>query len=68
MQVSHLHVRRPRIPERCRRAPDCAYDGTFGFYLCNVRDSPCFYRGPAFVLDANGGKLECRKTESDSAS
>ena len=67
MQVSHLHVRLPRVPERCRRTPDRSYDRSFGLYICNVRDGPCFYRGPAFVMDANGRKPECRKQDGDPA-
>jgi len=67
MQVSHLHVRRPRIPERCRRSPDRSYDRSFGLHLCNVKDSPCFYRGPTFVMDPDGRKFECRKVEGDEA-
>ena len=67
MQVSHLHRSRPRVPERCRRAPDTTYDRTFGITLCNVRTGSCFYRGPVFVLDAQGRRHECRKVEADRA-
>ena len=65
MQVTHLHVRRPRVPERCRRWTDSTYDRAFGLHLCNVKLGPCFYRGPVFVLDVDGRRFECRKAGSD---
>ncbi len=64
MQVTHLHRSRPRLPERCRRSPDSSFDRSFGLHLCNVRDGLCFYRGPVFVLDADGRRYECRKAEA----
>jgi hypothetical protein len=65
MQASHIHVSRRRVPERCRHSPDASYDGTFAIHICNVREGQCFYRGPTFVLDANGRHFECRKVESN---
>jgi hypothetical protein len=64
MRASHFHVSRRRVPERCRHSPDASHDGQFGIHLCNVREGQCFYRGPIFVLDANGRRFECRKVES----
>lgn len=61
MLVSHLHVRRPRVPERCRRSPDAVRDRGFGIHLCNVKISPCYYRGPVYVLGVDGRQFECRK-------
>ena len=53
--------RRPTVPDRCRRTPDCSYDNTFGLFLCNVRGSPCSYRGPVYVLTGETRQYECRK-------
>ncbi len=65
MRATHVHVNRRRVPEGCRRSPDASHDGTFGIYLCNVRQGQCYYRGPIFVLDATGRHLECRKVEAN---
>lgn len=59
--ASHVHVSRPVVPDRCRRTPDCSYDGTFGLYLCNVKSTPCFFRGPVYVLTGETRQFECRK-------
>jgi hypothetical protein len=64
---SHVHLSRRRVPERCRTSPNASYDGTFGIHLCNVREGQCFFRGPTFVLDANGRRFECRKVEAGDA-
>ncbi len=64
MRATHLHVNRRRVPEGCRRSPNASRDGTFDIYLCNVRQGQCYYRGPIFVLDTNGRRLECRKVEA----
>ena len=62
-QLNHLHLHRPRVPERCRRSPDSSYDRTFGLHICNVsvKEGSCFFRGPVTLLEANGQKFECRK-------
>ncbi len=65
MRAAHIHVERRRVPEVCRRTPNASHDGTFGIYLCNVRQGQCYYRGPTFVLDSTGRRLECRKVEAD---
>ena len=65
MQAAQVHANRRRVPEGCRRSPDASHDGTFGIYLCNVRQGQCFYRGPIFVLDSAGRRLECRKVEAN---
>lgn len=64
MQATHLHLRRTRVPERCRPSPDCSYDRGIGLHLCNVRSGNCHYRGPVFILDATGRRFECRKVEA----
>lgn len=63
----HLHVKRLRVPERCRQAPDCHLDRNFGIYLCDVKILPCHYRGTVFVLDQDGRRFECRKAELPSS-
>jgi hypothetical protein len=67
MPVPNVHLSRRRVPERCRRSPNAIHDGTFGIYLCNVREGQCFYRGPTLVLDASGRRFECRKVEAGDA-
>jgi hypothetical protein len=64
MRPTHVHVSRPRIPEGCRRTPNASRDGTFGIFICNVREGQCFFRGPIFVQDVNGRRFECRKVET----
>jgi len=64
MRATHSHVSRRRVPEGCRHSPNASHDGTFGIYLCNVREGQCYFRGPIFVLDSSGRRFECRKVES----
>ena len=61
--VTHLHLRRPKVPARCRRGPDCMYDGAFGLHLCNQGAESCYFRGPVMVLEVQGRRFEWRKAE-----
>ncbi len=63
--ATHLHRSRLRVPDRCRTSPDAGYDRSFGLHLCNVKEGACSYRGPTFVLDAQGRRYECRKVDAD---
>lgn len=50
-----------RVPIRCQRSPNAAFDRAFAIYTCNQRDSRCPFYGPTYVLDNEGRHFECRK-------
>lgn len=60
-KVANLQTKRPYVPERCAKSPNCQYDGNFGIYTCGERDRRCHYHGPVFILDQDGRHFECRK-------
>jgi hypothetical protein len=50
-----------RVPARCQRSPNATFDRSFAMFTCNQRDPSCPFHGPAYVLDNEGRRFECRK-------
>ena len=57
-------VEEPYVPARCLRHANASVDRAFGLFVCEQRDTRCFFHGPVYVLDHEGARrYECRKRE-----